>query len=174
MKINFGCGSDYRPGWLNVDQSDYHSPDLVFDIERTPWPIESDCAEHILLKHVLEHVGKDSRSFLAIVQELYRVCAPSGIVEIHAPHPWHSDFNGDPTHVRPIIPEMFQCFDIAVVEQWQSRGLPGTPLAMHLKVDFEASETQVFLDPLWHGKFVRGEIDMAALSTAMRSQVNVI
>ena len=174
MKINLGCGSDYRPGWLNVDQFDNQSPDLVMSIDQPPWPIESDYADHILLKHVLEHVGKDAATFLEIIKELYRICKPDATIEIHVPHPWHNDFLGDPTHVRPILPEMFSCFDLAAVEQWQARGLPGTPLAIYLTVDFEVVETQFFLDPLWQAKLASGEIDMNGISFAARSHANVI
>jgi ADP-heptose:LPS heptosyltransferase len=174
VKINFGCGSDYRPGWLNIDQFDNRSPDLVMDLERLPWPIEDNFAEHILLKHVLEHVGHDSRTFLGIMKELYRVSKPGATIEIHVRHPWHNDFLGDPTHVRPILPETFQSFDLAAVEQWQARGLPRTPLAVDLQVDFESIDTQYFLDPLWQERLSRGEIDMAAVSLAARSHGNVI
>jgi ADP-heptose:LPS heptosyltransferase len=174
MKINLGCGSDYRPGWLNVDQFDKQSPDRVINIDSPPWPIESDTADYILLKHVLEHVGKDAGTFLAIVKELYRISKPDALIEIHVPHPRHNDFIGDPTHVRPIVPEMFNCFDLAEVERWQARGLPGTPLAIYLEVDFEAVDTQFFLDPVWQDKLARGEADLAAVAVAARSQSNVI
>lgn len=174
MKINLGCGSDYRPGWLNVDQFENCTPDLVMNIDQPPWPIESDFAEHVLLKRVLEHVGQDATTFLEIVKELYRICKPGATIEIHAPHPRHADFLSDPTHVRPILPEMFNGFDLATVEQWQGNGLPGTPLAIHLKVDFETAETEYFLDPQWQAKLARGEIDTNAVSFAARSHANVI
>src|SRR5450631_3827069 len=156
MKINLGCGSDYRPGWLNVDQFDNRSPDLVVNIDQPPWPMESNYADHILLKHVLEHVGKDSETFLAIIKELYRICKPDATIEIHVSHPRHNDFLGDPTHVRPVLPEMFTYFDLAAVEQWQATGLPGTPLAIYLEVDFETVETKFFLDPQWQAKLANG------------------
>jgi ADP-heptose:LPS heptosyltransferase len=174
MKINLGCGSDYRPGWLNVDQFDNRSPDLVVNIDQPPWPMESNYADHILLKHVLEHVGKDSETFLAIIKELYRICKPDATIEIHVSHPRHNDFLGDPTHVRPVLPEMFTYFDLAAVEQWQATGLPGTPLAIYLEVDFETVETKFFLDPQWQAKLANGEIDMNAVSVAARSNLNVI
>ncbi|MBX9842965.1 MAG: hypothetical protein K2Z80_14260 [Xanthobacteraceae bacterium] len=174
MKINLGCGSDYRPGWLNVDQFDSASPDLVMNIEQPPWPIESDVADHVLLKHVLGHVGRETATFLEIIKELYRVCKEGATVEIHARHPWHSDVLSDPTYVRPIVPETLHGFDLATVEQWQAAGLPNTPLATQLKVDFETVQTEFFLDPQWQARLARGEIDMNGVASAARSNTNVI
>ena len=52
------------------------------------------------MKHVLEHLGRDTDTFLAIWKELYRVAAPGATVRIVVPHPRHQDFLQDPTHVR--------------------------------------------------------------------------
>ena len=56
-KLNLGCGFDKREGFVNADNFPECSPDVRFDIERTPWPLEDDGFDHILMKHVLEHVG---------------------------------------------------------------------------------------------------------------------
>lgn len=174
LKINLGCGRDYRPGWLNVDFYASACPDVVFDLEQTPWPLDSDCADSILLKHVLEHLGKDSRSFLSIISELYRIAKPGALLEIHVPHPLHADFLGDPTHVRPIVPEMFQCFNLALVEQWQAAGLPGTPLAKYIGVDFETIDVTYFLDQYWQSLLSEGKIQQPDLVEKARSSANVI
>lgn len=174
MKINLGCGRDYRPGWLNVDFFAAANPDRVVDLEATPWPFDSDCAEIILMKHVFHTLGGGSKSFRAVMAELYRVCAPGGLVEIHVPHPLHADFLGDPTHVRPILPEMFQCFDLATTERRQAAKLPGTPLAKYDGIDFETVNTEYFLDPYWANLLANGQLDQAQLALRARSDANVI
>ncbi|WNC89639.1 glycosyltransferase family 9 protein [Paraburkholderia sp. FT54] len=174
MKINLGCGSDYRQGWLNVDQWPDARPDLVMNLEEMPWKLDDNCADEILLKHVLEHVGQSGSTFLAIIQELYRVCKPDAIIHIEVPHPRHKDFLSDPTHVRPILPELFQCLDLATVELWQEHHLPGTPLAKYLKVDFECTRAQYHLSPHWQQERAAGRIDDAALLHAIESYNNVV
>ena len=57
MKLNLGCGFDKRDGWLNVDNFPECEPDQRLDIEQTPWDLPSNAFEHVLVKHVLEHVG---------------------------------------------------------------------------------------------------------------------
>ena len=56
-KLNLGCGFDYRPGWINADRFKECKPDVVVDINEPPWPFNDNEFDHILLKHVLEHVG---------------------------------------------------------------------------------------------------------------------
>lgn len=174
MKINLGCGRDYRAGWLNVDFFDAAQPDQVVDLEQTPWPFADDCAEFILMKHVLEHLGKDTQSFLAIMAELYRISKPDALVEIHVPHPLHNDYLGDPTHVRPITADMLQVFDLALVERWQAANLPGTPLAKYVGVDFETVSAEQFLDPFWIDRIAKGEITQEAVALKARSEANVV
>ncbi len=119
------------------------------DLEALPWPLPDDCAEEVLLKHVLEHLGRDSDTFLGIWKELYRVCAPGALVRIIVPHPRHQDFLQDPTHVRPIVPELFTHFSLLWNRRWAARGLPGTPLAEYLGVDFAIVAVDLKLDPRW-------------------------
>lgn len=57
MRLNPGCGYDRREGYLNVDRRGACEPDLVLDLEALPWP--ADSADEILLKHTLEHLGRD-------------------------------------------------------------------------------------------------------------------
>ncbi len=164
MKLNLGCGSNHLTGWLNIDKYEQAHPDCVMDLEVLPWPLPDACADEVLLKHVLEHVGRDSDTFLGIMRELYRVCAPGAAVRILVPHPRHQDFLQDPTHVRPIVPEMFLHWSLQTNREWQAKGLPGTPLAIYQRVDFRIVSVTLRLDALWQrwldeDPARRGEID---------------
>ena len=174
MKINLGSGRDYRPGWCNVDRSDVAHCDRLLDLETTPWPFDDDCAEFVLMKHVLHCLGRDTGSFLAIMAELYRICKADGVVEIHVPHPAHADFVCDPTAIRPITPETFQYFDLATVERWGVAKMPGTPLARQIGVDFETVDTEYFLAPYWADLLAKGQLDQTELALRSRSDLNVI
>ena len=46
---------------------------ILINIRETPWLFEDNEFDHILIKHVLEHVGKDYEEFRAIMKELYRI-----------------------------------------------------------------------------------------------------
>ena len=174
MKLNLGCGNRHRPGWVNVDREPLAQPDQVWDLEELPWPLEDDCAEEILLDNVLEHLGRDSDTFLGIVAELYRVAAPGGTVRIVVPHPRHADHLTDPTHVRPIAPELFRHFSLAMNELWHARKMPGTPLARYLEVDLELVSVGLQLDAHWQRELDGGRLDLDGLNHAISTYNNVV
>lgn len=174
LKLNLGCGSRKRDGFLNVDVSDECAPDRVVDLEALPWPFDDDCADEVLMSHVLEHLGADSKTFLGIVRELYRVCRDGARVHVIVPHPRHDDYLIDPTHVRPILPETFQLFSKAKNLAWRARGAANTPLALILGVDFEIERVNYQLDEPWLTLMQSGELDREALELAIRQHFNVV
>ncbi|HJM52112.1 MAG TPA: hypothetical protein QGF63_20040 [Alphaproteobacteria bacterium] len=119
MKINMGCSTRKLEGYVNLDGEDTFAPDVVHDLESFPWPFDDNAAEEVVFNHVLEHLGETSKVFLGIMSELYRICAPSAQVVIKVPHPRHDDFINDPTHVRPVTPEMLALFDLELNREWQ-------------------------------------------------------
>jgi len=59
MNLNLGCGNYKLENFINVDKIDIYKPlDVLHDLERLLWPFESNSADHILLSHVLEHLGQ--------------------------------------------------------------------------------------------------------------------
>jgi hypothetical protein len=174
MKLNLGCGHDKRAGYLNVDSVAACGPDQVVDLEAFPWPWDDNAAEEVVLHHVLEHLGADAKVFIRIMQELYRVCAPGAVVRIAVPHPRHDDFIGDPTHVRPVTPQMLALFDRELNEQWKAQGAAATPLALYTGVDFATTQVRMFLEEPYAGRHARGELPDAELHQLIRERNNVV
>ena len=52
-KLNLGCGFDKRDGFVNADNFKECEPDVFMDLEQTPWPLENNGYDYVLLKHVL-------------------------------------------------------------------------------------------------------------------------
>ena len=90
LKLNLGCGTRQLEGYLNVDMSPECNPDQVVDLEELPWPFEDNSTEQIVMSHVLEHLGADSKVFLGIMSELYRVCRHGALIQVIVPHPRHA------------------------------------------------------------------------------------
>lgn len=174
MKLNLGCGYNKLEGWLNVDRFDACAPDLVCDLEQTPWPFEDSSVDEVLLNHALEHLGADSDRFLAIIQELYRVCHGGATVRINVPHPRHDDFMNDPTHVRIVTPALMALFSKRQNQIWRDEGASNSLLAFYLDVDFELRDTEMPLDVRHSEAFASGRLTEAQLFEMARSQNNVI
>jgi hypothetical protein len=172
VKLNLGCGLNKLPGFVNVDR--HGEPDEVWDLEAFPWPWPDNAAEEIHLIHVLEHLGRDSASFIRIMQELYRVAAPGGRIRIVVPHPRHDDFLNDPTHVRPITADLLTLFSKKYNLKWQKLGAANSPMALYHNVDFDIVAVDSELDEPYASAFRNGQMSEEQLKSAIRAYNNVI
>lgn len=107
MKLNLGCGNDYKKGYVNVDSSKDVKPDKVWNLEKTPLPFKDNSVDEILAFHVLEHIN----NFLPLIHEFHRICKQGARIKIKTPFyaAW-GQFN-DPTHVRFFSPFTFNYFN---------------------------------------------------------------
>jgi len=172
VKLNLGCGENKKDGFINVDK--FGNPDVKHDLEVFPWPWDDDSVDEILMNHILEHLGETTEVFLGIMKEMYRICKAGAKIMINCPHPRHDDFISDPTHVRPIIPRMFDLFSKKNNELWIKGGFANSPLAIYLDVDFEAEDVKYCLDSPWKEEFADGEISAKQIDAMVRIQNNII
>jgi predicted SAM-dependent methyltransferase len=90
-RINFGCGSDYREGWINVDVAEEtkwlsgnRKPDILISANDSTLPFESGSVDHVLLDNVIEHIPVEKVH--GLLAELRRILRVGGILEMYAPH----------------------------------------------------------------------------------------
>jgi SAM-dependent methyltransferase len=171
IKLNLGCGSRLLPGYLNVDK--FGAPDLRWDLETFPWPWRDDSVEEVVMSHVLEHLGATADVFIGIMREIYRVCRDGAILRISVPHPRHDDYLGDPTHVRPVTPQMLSLFSRKLNLEWQSLGFASTPLALYHGVDFEIEEIGYVLEKDYERMWREGGGGKQDLERLLRTHINV-
>lgn len=93
-KLNLGCDSDYKEGWVNLDFHKSLKCDVLHDLNEFPYPFEDNQFDYIYMNHVLEHV----RDVHRCINELYRISKNNAIIEINVPY--FNSFNAfrDVTH----------------------------------------------------------------------------
>jgi SAM-dependent methyltransferase len=104
--FDLGCGARKTEAAFGVDAAALPGVDLVHDLAVRPYPLPDDCADEVVLSHVLEHVEDP----LAVLDEVWRIARPGGAVHIRTPH-----YSGplawkDPTHRRAFSSESFGYF----------------------------------------------------------------
>ena len=106
--LNLGCGTNKIIGALNVDAFEICEPDLVWDLNNTPWPLETETFDVVIAHHVLEHLVDWWSAF----EEIARVTKVGGRIEIAVPHESASTALGMRDH--------FHLFS-----QWSFHGIQG-------------------------------------------------
>jgi SAM-dependent methyltransferase len=94
--LDVGCGNAKAPGAIGIDSNPATQADVVHDLDRYPWPLDSDCFERVICSHIVEHVA----DLLAFMREIHRVCRPAAMVEVVTPHFSNRFSFTDPTHRR--------------------------------------------------------------------------
>jgi len=104
-KLNLGCGTDIRKGWINLDIAKIPGVDIVYDINKLPIPFKNEVFDYILCNDVLEHV-----EYVPLMKELHRILKEYGIIEIKVPHFSSRNNFVDPTHKKFFSFQTFEFF----------------------------------------------------------------
>jgi len=82
MKVNIGCGTDYREGWINTDIRPLPKLEIIMDLEGGI-PIRTNTATHIELKDILEHCTYHKAE--QILNEVTRIAKRGATIYIQCP-----------------------------------------------------------------------------------------
>ena len=106
--INFGCGPNTLPGWVNLDIARGENIDIVWDL-RHGFPFADESCAALFGEHVIEHVPKDDAEKL--LRECYRVLQPGGVLRLSTPDAgrYLRSYAGDGEFLRhPAFPEPYE------------------------------------------------------------------
>ena len=85
LKIDAGCGSAKKEGFVGVDIEKFPGVDHVLDLSREKMPFPDQSADYFYSAHFLEHV-EDPVFFL---NEVSRVAADGATIEFWTPYGFH-------------------------------------------------------------------------------------
>ncbi len=94
--LDFGCSTNKTEKALGVDIDIANQPDLVFDLNKFPYPLKESIADKVVAKHILEHL----KDLYGIFREVHRVLKKDGDFIIEVPHFSSRVAYSEPEHNR--------------------------------------------------------------------------
>jgi len=83
--LNVGCGTDYKKGWINIDNNsdnNIEKLDLKWDL-RNPLPFADNSVDFIFNEHFIEHLTVEEGQ--AAIKDFTRILKPGGVLRIAMP-----------------------------------------------------------------------------------------
>src|SRR3990172_1445653 len=107
--LDVGCGEHKQPNSIGMDRRKVDGVDVIHDCEILPWPFATNTFTRILMSHVMEHL----KPWLVvdIMNEMWRVMKPDGVLMIATPYAGSFGFWQDPTHTKGWIEATPSYFD---------------------------------------------------------------
>lgn len=96
IKLDLGCGSTKRAGFIGVDGKNLPGVDIVVDLEEGLSFLPDECVDTIYSSHFFEHV----ENLELLMGECFRVLKREGRMEVRVPHFSNPYFYSDYTHRR--------------------------------------------------------------------------
>lgn len=100
--LDIGCGTNKYKSTnkhtevIGLDKVDLPNVDVVHDLNKIPYPFKNNQFDIVIANHVLEHI----ENFFNVMEEIYRILKPEGILRVLVPHFSSINAYADPTHVR--------------------------------------------------------------------------
>lgn len=116
--LDLGCGANCKKGRIGIDRFAAPGVDLAFDFDRMVFPdgfltregllpIPSNSIQSIISHHALEHIGE---GFIRLMDELYRIMEPDGLLRIIVPLFPSNSAVADPDHCRYFMENTWHSF----------------------------------------------------------------
>lgn len=103
-KLNLGCGTDIRPGYLNIDFEKIQGIDSVYDLNKLPYPFKDNQFNEIIMRNILEHLENP----FEIIKEIHRISEKGARIHIRTPHFSSNNVWGDLQHKRGFNTDTFK------------------------------------------------------------------
>jgi SAM-dependent methyltransferase len=112
QRLHLGCGTRVWPGWINIDRVGWMNLGDAFrrcDVAKEFLPISDASIDYVFSEDFLEHLPPDRRVF--VMNEIYRVLVPGGVMEHYVPNAGSRNDYGSPTHLSHWCAQTFDHFD---------------------------------------------------------------
>lgn len=98
INVNLGAADSPMTGFINVDMQDLPGVDVVWDLEKFPWPFPDSCVDLLIASQLVEHIEPHGGIFIRFMDEAWRILKPKGQFMIATPYAGSAGYYQDPTH----------------------------------------------------------------------------
>lgn len=74
IQLDIGCGAHKQKNFVGMDARPLEGVDVVWNVERFPWPLPDECCIRVMTSHLLEHIqsGMGDPRVLPLIQLLLK------------------------------------------------------------------------------------------------------
>lgn len=105
--LDVGCGNKKRPGAIGIDFNPRTNADVIHDLNVFPYPLPDASFDVVYIDNCLEHLNAP----LNVMEELYRLTRPGGVVKVIVPYFRSTWAAIDPTHQHTFTASSFAYYD---------------------------------------------------------------
>jgi SAM-dependent methyltransferase len=87
IRLDLGCGSAKRPGFVGLDQYPGEEVDHVLDLTADRYPFDDGTVDEVFSAHFLEHIDEPNHVF----SEIGRICKDGARIEFWTPYAWTNE-----------------------------------------------------------------------------------
>lgn len=106
-RIDFGCGTSKKAGFIGVDSLLLPNVDVIQDLNVYPYPFRDSDIDEVWMDNVLEHLDKPLRA----MEEVWRISKHGAKVKVAVPYFRSFYATIDPTHEHFFGVQWFNYFD---------------------------------------------------------------
>ena len=111
VNIDLRGGIQSQKGFITVNDRDLPGVNVVYDLEKTPWPFSNECADLLAAPFLIEKINPHKYGFIKFMDEAWRVLKQGGQFMISTTYGGSYQYNQDPTNVNPCNEATFCYFD---------------------------------------------------------------
>lgn len=103
VKLNLGCGNDYKEGFVNVDILDSVKLDKKWNLEKLPLPFEESTVDYVYARHLLIYI----RELYPWLRDIHRICKDGAVVRFVELHFSCASMHTDLQRIRGFTTDSF-------------------------------------------------------------------
>jgi len=126
-KLNFGCGTDIRKGYINVDRVLLSGVDKVFNFDKFPYPFKDNEFDEVLCNHVLCLLD----DIVKVFSELHRICKHGAMIKVYDVY-----YNCSGVHNDPYLKRSFNINSLNFLDKQYETGF-------YIKEDFKIVTSRI-------------------------------